>query len=264
MSESSERKGKRANLIILRAGDNSLHQTWLAGECDRNWDLLISYFGEHPERSCTTGIMTSLDKGPKWPVLKKLIKKHSAYIFSYEYICFPDDDLLWNKQDINQFFDITRRFNLTLTQPSLTLDSFASHQITLHNPNYLIRLTNYVEVMAPCFERQALRRCAESFDETLSGWGLEFLWSKLLDSNMKRFGIIDAVQMRHTRPLGGPLYNILKKKGLSPGMEEQELFRRHDIQRYLIETVGAIDLNGQLLSDSEFASQIDRWFAVPW
>src|SRR2546423_553078 len=40
----------RRNLVIVRAGDTSLHENWLAGPVDRNWDLIVSYYGDDPER----------------------------------------------------------------------------------------------------------------------------------------------------------------------------------------------------------------------
>ena len=32
-----------------RAGDNSLHPHWLAGDGDHTWYLVVSYFGDDPD-----------------------------------------------------------------------------------------------------------------------------------------------------------------------------------------------------------------------
>jgi hypothetical protein len=39
----------KQHLVVVRAGDNSLHPHWLAGDGDRTWDLVVSYFGDDPD-----------------------------------------------------------------------------------------------------------------------------------------------------------------------------------------------------------------------
>ena len=41
---------KRQNLVIVRAGNSSLHEEWLTGAEERNWDLIVNYFGDDPQR----------------------------------------------------------------------------------------------------------------------------------------------------------------------------------------------------------------------
>jgi len=36
---------KRRNLVIVRAGNSSLHPEWLKGDGARNWDIVVNYFG---------------------------------------------------------------------------------------------------------------------------------------------------------------------------------------------------------------------------
>ena len=40
----------RRNLVVVRAGDSSLHPGWLAGPGERNFDLVVSYFGDDPAK----------------------------------------------------------------------------------------------------------------------------------------------------------------------------------------------------------------------
>jgi hypothetical protein len=80
----------------------------------------------------------------------------------------------------------------------LTLDSIAGHIVTLTNRSFKLRFTNFVEIMAPCFSRNFLKRCAPSFGANLSGWGLDYLWPTWAESPSK-VAIIDSVAVRHTR-----------------------------------------------------------------
>lgn len=42
----------------------------------------------------------------------------------------------------------------------------------------------------------------DSFDINESAWGFEFLWAQMLGNPKDKIAIIDAIQMRHTRPVG--------------------------------------------------------------
>ena len=48
---SFKRRSPRRMLVVLRAGDMSLHTGWLQGAPpeSRTWDLHLSYFGDHSD-----------------------------------------------------------------------------------------------------------------------------------------------------------------------------------------------------------------------
>ena len=56
---------RRKNLVIVRAGDSSLHEEWLQGEGERNWDLIVNYFGDDPQRYRKDDVQRIDSKGPK-------------------------------------------------------------------------------------------------------------------------------------------------------------------------------------------------------
>jgi hypothetical protein len=60
-----------------------------------------------------------------------------------------------------------------------------------------------VEVMAPLFNRFALEKCMPSFIANKSSWGLDSVWSKMLDYPTTKLAVIDAIQMKHINPVGG-------------------------------------------------------------
>ena len=39
---------RHKNLVITRAGDDSLHEGWLNSK--RHWDIIVSCFGEQPQK----------------------------------------------------------------------------------------------------------------------------------------------------------------------------------------------------------------------
>ena len=225
----------RRNLVIVRAGNASLHPGWLSGPEERTWDVIVSYFGDDPTIYREDDVVRVDSKGPKWPPLKALLLDQPELIDRYDLIWFPDDDLEMTKNDINRFFEICHAENLQLAQPSLTLGSPVTHPLVINNTRSSIRFTNFVEVMAPCFSAECLRRVVSTFNATQSGWGIDWLWPKLVPNPDTGIAIVDEVSIRHTRPLGGPNYDAMRKKGLSPQVELDEFNRVNAVTKTQIE-----------------------------
>ena len=195
----------------------------------------MSYFGDDPMIYREGDIVRIDSKGPKWPPLKALLLDQPDLMDRYEFIWFPDDDLEMTKTDVNRFFEICHAEKLQLAQPSLTLGSPVTHPLVLNNTRSRIRYTNFVEVMAPCFSAECLRRVVSTFNATQSGWGIDWLWPRLVPDPDTGIAIIDDVMIRHTRPLGGPNYDAMRKKGLSPEVELNEFSQANEVEKTQIE-----------------------------
>jgi len=213
------------NLVVVRAGNNSLHEGWLAE--GRSWDLVVSYFGDDPDRWRRPGVVRLDDKGSKWVGLHRLLTSGRLDWRAYDRIWLPDDDLACTPEAVDRLFALARLHEFELAQPSLSKDSYISHASTAHNPRFVFRRTNFVEAMAPLFSRAFLERVLPTFVENESGWGIDYLWQMYLDKPRLQSGVIDAVQVRHTRPVGGPNYAKMKAEGRSPFDEFRALRRKY-------------------------------------
>jgi len=71
----------------------------------------------------------------------------------------------------------------------------------LHNPLTRLRFVNFVEMMCPVFSASMLSRALPLFSVKLET-GIDLLWCRLLDEAHYKFAVIDAVSVRHTRPVG--------------------------------------------------------------
>jgi hypothetical protein len=232
--------------------------------CERTWDLIVSYFGDDPNIYRDIDATRIDSKGPKLAALKSLLMRHPELMSQYSYVFIPDDDLDGDCHTVNKLFETCETYGLTLAQPSLSIDSFVAHPITLHNSHYILRFTNWVEVMAPCFFQTALIQCLETFDANTSGWGVELLWIKALQNLSAKIAVVDCVQVRHTRPFGGPHYALLKQKKSSPTIEFLSLLDKHQLEFPSASCYGAIDLHGRTLSQNELNSRIQEWNVPPW
>lgn len=190
----------RRNLVVMRAGNSALFPNW-APTTSRSWDLAISFYGEgRPDWGQEYFIAA---KGPKWEPIYHWLSTHRDIINRYDYIWFPDDDILTTWENVNDLFQICRDYDLQLAQPALTHDSFICHAVTEQDPNCVLRFTAFVEGMVPVFSSEALRLCLPVLqEESRFGWGHDWVFPMLLGYPPTKIGIIDACPVKHTRPAG--------------------------------------------------------------
>jgi hypothetical protein len=253
-------------LVVVRAGDGSLHPHWTSQLATRNWDLVVSYYGDDPVRYRNNGERRVDTKGLKWPGLYDFFMTDEAWR-RYDYIWLPDDDLAVEQDAVAEFFDIVSQLRLPLAQPALSWQSYYSHRVTIRHPSFRVRLTDFVEIMAPCFERGFLEACLPTFRESHSGWGLDWMWPRLLPDNDRRCGVIDAVEMTHTRPLGGPTYAKLREMNINPRTEVKTIMKRLGIRLDTSpQVLGAIDSLGNVLDASrpDEALVLDEQMTHDW
>jgi hypothetical protein len=240
----------RRFLVVVRAGDSSLHPQWLQGsagqQVERNWDLIVNYYGDDPQRYRDHGpdVVRIDGKGPKWPALKKLLADQRATWNAYDYVWLPDDDLAADCGTINRMFEMMAGLGLQLGQPSLSWTSYVSLVMTLHNPAFALRYSSFVEPMAPCFSRALLERVIVTFDQIISGWGLDYVWPTFLRNPATECAVLDRVQVTHTRPVGGPNYRFNREAGIDPKAEMAYLLKKHGIAEALQISYGGLDRDG--------------------
>jgi hypothetical protein len=216
----------RKNLVILRAGDSSLHRNWLADEekVGRDFDLLISYYGKTEDRHRGDSEFWEHRPGPKWSCLAEILTEQPELLDRYKGFWFPDDDLDCDTGTLNRMFALFHGLQLKLAQPALTRDSYYSWPQLLQRPEYLLRQMAFVEVMAPLFTRDSLKACLSSFSDSRSGWGLDWIWPKRLGgSEDGLIAVLDATPVKHTRPVGGGGDLYKNNPDLDPSKDSRRL-----------------------------------------
>ena len=179
----------RRRLIVLRAGDDSLHSSWGSGD----WQLIHTYYGDHPPPDSIP------IKGGKWDGIYQLFKQQPDLLKLYDTIWLPDDDIQTNARDIETLFSLHEKYHLQLSQPALTHDSHYSHFCLLQNKHFILRYSNFVEIMMPCFSAGLLRRALSWFEDNPTGYMLDKIWHRLADPPLYAAAVIDQIAMRHIR-----------------------------------------------------------------
>jgi len=193
---------RRRNLVVLRCGPGSLHSQWTRdiADAERNWDLCLSWYGA-PEAAPSDAEQVVCSRGSKFEGLADFVA-NQHWLWSYDYIWMPDDDLMTGWADINRMFGICAEYDLLLAQPALAPESFVNQPITQRIDRFVLRFTSFVEIMAPVFARSALRLCAPTFSANRTGYGLDHVWPRLIGAGPCQVAVIDAASVIHTRPIG--------------------------------------------------------------
>jgi hypothetical protein len=216
---------RRRNLVFCRAGDGSLHRRWIGDPATRSYDVWLDCWCDPARWAGEPARVTDGRGTTKWPRIAALVAGEGAADFArYDVVWFPDDDLDIDAAALEEFFALFHRHRLALAQPALAGRENLSHEITLARPAFVLRRTNFVEVMAPAFSREALRACAPTFSESRSGWGLDLAWSSLLRGRPEWMAIVDATPVRHTRPLASSYDRAEAER------EKQAVAARHGVR----------------------------------
>ena len=227
------------NLIVARVGEKSLHRNWLRGE-KPNFDLVLLFYGkEVPKEWTEDGLETHVIPGSKWEGISFYLENNKSWR-DYDRVCFPDDDLLFDATLLNKFLYFADKFKLDLCQPALDFKSYFSHAITLQSQSFLVRFTNFVEIMFPCFSQRFLELSKELFASSPSGWGMDNYWATLLDKHKLSLpGIIDYTTITHTRPIslsGGANRGV----GYSPHHDLLRFCKKYNFEVRTNRVVGGI------------------------
>ena len=232
----------RRFLVVGRVGDSSLHPSWIAGDPQRSWDFLANYYGKRDDFDPGACEYASRRGVTKFPGAAEICAAAPFLATQYEAVLFLDDDVAVPPGRLSQLLERFMALGLKLGQAALTPDSPHSHVETLANPTTAVRYTDFVEVMMPIFRRDALATCLPSFATCISGWGLDWVWPKLVGCANREVGFIDELPLRHTKPVdlaGGAFYELLRRLGIDPWREMADLLARHGLKHQPPRILGA-------------------------
>jgi hypothetical protein len=212
-------------LILVRAGDNSVHEGWLEPASDKTFDLAVSYYARTPGRWAQRADYYSAQPGPKWPCVADWLDENWEWVSAYDFVAVPDDDMGASSTVWDGLFRAMQRHRLDLAAPAIAADSNWCHPITAQRPGSSCRITNFLENNLVSFSKRALRWCAPTLRMGSSGVGSDYAWPAIVRHNGGRVGIVDEVCVRHERPhhgAGASVYN--SEDSLASVLPHAEMF----------------------------------------
>lgn len=223
----------RPNLVVIRAGDSSYHLGWgdLAHR-PRDWDCYVNYYGARDSYPAVGEERIFRHGVTKFFGVADMLDEQPDILDRYRAILLLDDDIAIEPEAITRFFGIVARYDLQLAQPALRRGSFFNHEVTRRERRAVLRYTRFVEVMMPAFSAAALRACRDSLRLTVSGWGLDYVWPRLLGYPERGIAVVDAVPVCHlhrSEPRDGPFYRVMRRLNVDAEQELRQLLRLNAI-----------------------------------
>ena len=108
------------NLVITRAGPQSLHKSWLCTYQHRNFDVLVAAYDRAAMARDEAGLEHILIPGPKVRGWHQLFQLRPDLVRRYRSIALIDDDIKTKPGDVIRCFDYGADLELSIWQPSLT------------------------------------------------------------------------------------------------------------------------------------------------
>lgn len=221
----------KKNAVFVPVGKDSLHRQLLKGDADFDLHLLI-YDGSY-NKFCNDSDFVACDAGYKMDMTYRYLHRHPELFEKYEYFFLLDDDIVISTEDVNRLFSMMREYQLKIAQPSLVM-SYYTYKHTAFHPFYILRYTNFVEMMMPCFSRDALKAVLPTFEQKIRWCGIEMHWPVLVGLNHKDMAIVDAVSAKHTRPVQS--WNSLSQ------LQQENYLKKHNLS-WSIEMYGGLPLD---------------------
>lgn len=203
------------DLVIVMAGDRSLHTGWCEG---RDFDLWVVYYGDSPETAAS--YQASCDrfwarKGLKIELIRSVLLEQvhleEKFDFSrYRYVFLPDDDIAFEggAAAVHELFETAATLSADMFQPAVKneLVSFAATRVM---EGAVCHAVNWVENMMPGYRSDlfvtAYLAGIHALEYMKSGWGTELIAVKLAEAQLGRgvrAYVIDSCPAIHTRPVG--------------------------------------------------------------
>ena len=168
------------------------------------FDVLVFDYSGRTERASAGG----------WPVLSRateckgeIYREVAAWLSGreaqYDYVGLIDDDIELGWSDINTLLAIAAEHRLDSFQAALSHDSHAAHARLKARPGAAVRPLPWVEVMMPFYRTALFMAGVPYYANAISSYGLDQFVMPTLQklTGMERVGIVDAVVVRHGRPI---------------------------------------------------------------
>ena len=191
----------------------------------RHYDVALIYYGQRPNDVTSRGEYFTHQRGSKFSLIADFLDCHPEVVDRYEYFWMPDDDIASCPVDIIRLVQLMHEYQLLIAQPAIGLGDVSFQALRQHT-GWRLRYTGFVEVMCPIIARETLPLIKHTFRESVSGWGIDWAWTKLVDH--RTIAVVDEVAVRHMRPLrSGEAYRSLAAIGIDPRDELHAIRRKY-------------------------------------
>jgi GT2 family glycosyltransferase len=144
-------------------------------------------------------IVAPAEGAGKWANLNAALTAHPPR--GYHWLLIVDDDVELPHDFLDVFISLAERHGFRLAQPAHAFASHAAWEVTRRRPGLTARRTRFVEIGPVTAIRADAFDVLLPFPDLQMGWGLDAHWAALAERRRWKVGVVDAVPVRHTRPV---------------------------------------------------------------
>lgn len=250
-----DRDSSNKYVVMVVGGDVSFVPFWLRQyDALATWDIVMLYYGDNPYFDCIECIAVQRKGGAKYNLVYQFLQTQfwREVQGRYSAVMITDDDLMMDVHSLNIAFKLFSEYDLKLAQQSVcrASNSFSLWDALFQRPEFVLRYTNWIEIMAPIFEGEFFNDVVNSTLATAwTGFGLDSVWPYLLGYPESEIAVIDAVCMAH--PEQQPAVMAGRKRIYNQGLAPYNQFQEENmaLNAYGLsksEVVGKVHVHGAL------------------
>jgi GT2 family glycosyltransferase len=144
-------------------------------------------------------IVAPAEGAGKWANLNAALSAHPPR--GFHWLMLIDDDVELPPDFLDVFISLSERHGFRIAQPAHAFASHAAWEVTRRRPGLTARRTRFVEIGPVTAIRADAFDVLLPFPDLQMGWGLDAYWSAVAGQRGWKLGVIDALPIRHTRPV---------------------------------------------------------------
>lgn len=138
----------------------------------------------------------------------------------HKYALIASEDTLIRSSDVEYLFALAISSGLDFFHPSLSLCSYGTHEHLFNRPGSMVRKVPHIEGIFPGFSARAISHLKQYPNLSTSSYGLDaHLWPAIAEKHQFETAVIDAVTIRHVRPVRSG--TLLFSNGLTARQETE-------------------------------------------
>lgn len=124
-----------------------------------------------------------------------------APLSAYDWLVITDDDVALPSRFTDRYIAAAQFGRLVVSQPAHRYLSYATYQITRRKLGHLIRQSHFVEIGPLTVIHRDAFEALLPFPPSRWAYGIDVLWADRCRARNWRMGVIDALPIRHLRPV---------------------------------------------------------------
>jgi hypothetical protein len=145
--------------------------------------------------------VTDMQAKGKFENIEDAILDCGRPLSSFDWLIIVDDDVALPKGFLDGYLEIAKALDLSLSQPAHKFASHASYAVTQRRWGTIARETRFVEIGPLTVVRAAAFKLIVPFPKSRWCYGVDAFWSEEMARAGLRCGVVDALPIRHLRPV---------------------------------------------------------------